>query len=505
MRETKSDASRPPESTSYTPAHAPDPTQPAHPATSSRIRLALAAALPPAVLSKVERATSPRIRLALAWVACLSVGLAVFYHGWTFLDRPHRPHGNSGHLNIDFASQWLMGRMILEGEGRRLYDRRAIRPVLERAYPPADEDPAQEMSDVDQVMVCLVQGDDKIAPETLGGSLYPPVHALLFAPFSLLPPHPAYRLMQVLNLLLPLVLGWVAQRLSNGRVWCPVAALVLFLMPGYSGAIALGQNAQFSLLVLALGWWQMMRRRPILAGTLWGLLAFKAVWAVAFFPVTLLTGRWRMALAMAATGLTLVALTLPLVGVQTWLDWLAVCRVATAGYESSGAWILFSRDLQGLVRRLFIMEPTRDWLMTAPNGALPNALALGLWGAVAAATVIVALWRRQAVRADAGPGAAFILLGGWLSAFHFMYYDTLLTALPLLLLFVRPEGKKLVPHVALVGLIASHWVLRPTTPFSGCYLPIDTYMLLGLWAWCGTQVIGTWKRRPPRVDRQPAV
>jgi hypothetical protein len=211
--------------------------------------------------------------------------------------------------------------------------------------------------------------------------------------------------------------------------------------------------------------------------------------------VTLLTGRWRMALAMAATASALVALTLPLVGVQAWVDWLAVCRLATAGYENSVTWILFSRDLQGLVRR---------WYLPEPSGALPNTLAFGLWLAVSAATVVVALWRRQAVRADRGPGAAFILLGGWLSAFHFMYYDTLLTALPLLLLFVRPDGKQLVPSVALVGLLASYCVLRWTDPYS-YYRPIDTYLLLGLWAWCGKQVVDTWERRTPCVDCQPAV
>jgi hypothetical protein len=415
----------------------------------------------------------------------------MFYQAWNYplFDQPHRRDGSSGHFNVDFSSQWLMGRMIVEGEGRRLYDRPSIRAVLERAYPRADEDPGQKMSDVDQVMVWLLKGDDKIAPETLGGSLYPPVHGLFFAPLSLLPPRSAYRLVQVLNLLLPFVLGWVAQRLSGGRVWCPVAALVLFLMPGYSGAIALGQNAQLSLLVLALGWWQMMRGRPVVAGVLWGLLAFKAVWAVAFFPVTLLTGRWRMALAMAATGFTLVALTLPLVGVQTWFDWLAVCRLASARYEHFGIWIIFSRDLQGLVRR---------WFFPEPSGVLPNILALGLWFAVSATTVVVALWRRQAVRSDLGPGAALILLGGWLSAFHFMYYDTLLTSLPLLLLFAPPEGKKLIPCAFLASLVACYPALMWLNP-GYFFSPIDTYLLLGLWAWCGWQIIARYRGGQPEV------
>lgn len=422
--------------------------------------------------------TFSNMRIVLAWVICLSVALIMSIQAWGFYKRPERPDGNAGHLNVDFSSQWLMGRMIVEGKGRSLYDRPSIRSVIERAYPRADEDPKQATSDVDQVMEVLVEGDGKIAPENIGGSLYPPVHAMLFAPLDLLPPRPAYRFMQVINLVLAFLLGWMAQRLSNGRVWWPVGTVVLLLTPAYTGAIFLGQNALLSLLVLTLGWWQLMCKRPVLAGVLWGLLAFKPVWAVAFLPLTLLTGRWRMALAMGATGLTLVALTLPLVGIQTWFDWLAVTRLATAGYENRVGWILMSRDLQGLVRR---------WYIDEPSAPLPTTVAIGVWLVVAAVTVIVAVWRRRAVRSYQGPGAAFMLLGGWLSGFHFMYYDTLLTALPMLLLFTQPEGKKLVPSIIQLLLIVSPcliWLARPRFDFT----PTDTYLLLGLWAWCGLQL-----------------
>jgi hypothetical protein len=437
----------------------------------------------------MDAAASSWTRWVLAWAICLVVGLHQFNVAWTSFNRSWRPDGNAGHVNIDLASQWLLARMIVTGQGRQLYDRHAIQSVLKRAYPRTDEDPKQDMSDVDQIMEWLVEGDGQTVPKTVGGSLYPPVHGMLFAPLGLLSPHAAYRAMQVLNLLLPLLLGWVAQRLSHGRVWCPVAALVLFLMPGYYGVVFLGQNALLTLLLLALGWWQMMRERTILAGVLWGMMAFKPVWAVAFLPVALLTGRWRMAAAMAVTGAVLVALTLPLVGVQTWFDWLAVCRVATARYKYFVPWVLFSRDLQGLVRR---------WFLPEPDAALPNALALAVWFAVTATTVGVTLWRRWVVRADAGPAAAFLLFGAWLSGFHFMYYDTLLTALPLLLLFIRPMDRKVVPAVALAALLASYSVLRCFHPLQ-YYEPIDTYLLLGLWAWCGVQVARAGKQAVPRL------
>ena len=440
----------------------------------------------------------PRARLVCAWLLALSAGAVAIEYAWcAAFASPERNDGNSGHTSIDFGGQWLMGRMLVEGKGRLLYDRAAIRDVLERGYPRGDEDPVgvreHYKSDADKLMDWLPQGDDRIAPPTLGGPLYPPVHGLLFAPFGMLSPRTAYRVLQTINLLLVFVLGWMAERLSGGRVWCPVASLILMLLPGYAGAINLGQNSILSLFLLTLGWWQVVRGRPVLGGIVWGLLAFKPVWAVAFFPVTLLTGRWRMALAMAATGLTLIALTLPFVGVQTWFDWVKVGRLATVGYTHAESWIVLSRDLQGLMRRFFL---------SAPDEPLATRCAVGLWLVILSATVSFAVWQRRAVRADHGPGAAFILLGAWLNCFHFMYYDSLLAALPLLLLFTMPGGRKVVPFAVVVLLIVTHYTAAWLDP-TFHYPPFDTYLVLGLWAWCGWQIM-----RAPTItsrDRQGAL
>jgi hypothetical protein len=431
----------------------------------------------------------PRARLISAWVLALCGGAVALGYAWAFSAAdPRRNDGNSGHASIDFGGQWLMGRMIVEGEGRRLYHRPTIRAVLERNYPRADENPADasDKSDADKLMDWLSAGDGTIAPETVGGALYPPVNALLCAPLGCLPPRVAYRIMQTLNLLLVFALGWLAQRWSEGRVWWPVASLLLMLFPGYAGAINLGQNSVVSLLFLTVGWFLAVRGYPLAGGALWGLLAFKPVWAVAFFPVTLLTQRWRMALGMVLSGLTLVALTLPLVGWQSWLDWLAVGQLAAKGYARDDTWIVLSRDVQGAVRRFF---------MAAPNAAFPSRLAVGCWLTLWAAAVILPLFRPRALRADDGPGPAFVLLGAWLGCFHFMYYDSFLAALPMLLLFTPRAGRKVVPFIVLVLLIGSHYAATTIDrDRTFRFPPFDTYLAFALWAWCGYQVL-----RPGRV------
>src|SRR5262249_42469931 len=70
------------------------------------------------------------------------------------------------------------------------------------------------------------------------------------------------------------------------------------------------------------------------------------------------------------------------------------------------------------------------------------------WALVAACfapTALLAWLRpRQARAAVTGIPAGFLLLGAWLTCFHFMYYDVLLSALALFVLLAEP-GKYLEP------------------------------------------------------------
>ncbi|MGH7171845.1 MAG: glycosyltransferase family 87 protein, partial [Gemmataceae bacterium] len=305
----------------------------------------------------------PRTRWVICWLILLGSLVFVAVEAWKSFNEAERGDGNAGHTTIDFGGQWLMGRMLVEGQGRHLYDRHYLRPVAHNGYPAGVEraeatksdakDPKAAKSDAaksdaDSLMDWLAGTDDSEAPPVvasflaplaaqngleesavlanaqrtwteerlahvtapwIGGSLYPPVHALYYAPLSLLRPPIAYRVIQGFILVLVLFAGWVIQRMTEGRVWWPVASVFLMMFPGFSGCITLGQNGMFTLTVVLVGWWQLMRGREVLAGLCWGLLAFKPVWAAAFFLVPLLTARRRMAVSMALAGLLQIALT----------------------------------------------------------------------------------------------------------------------------------------------------------------------------------------------------
>ena len=66
----------------------------------------------------------------------------------------------------------------------------------------------------------------------------------------------------------------------------------------------LGQNAQFTLLILVWGWCLAAKGHELRAGAVWGLLAFKPVWAVAFLLVPIVLRRWRMLFGMVAAVVT---------------------------------------------------------------------------------------------------------------------------------------------------------------------------------------------------------
>ncbi len=392
------------------------------------------------------------------------------------------------------------------------------------------------------------------AVHPVGGPLYPPVNAIFYSPLALMDPHLSYRVQQIFNVLLVFVAAAGARTLARGRVWIPVMAVFIMLFPGFAGSVNLGQNATLTLVILVWGWALAARGRPALGGMVWGLLAFKPVWALSFLLVPLLTRRWRFGLTMIATGTGLALMTLPFVGLHSWFDWLAVGKEATDTYDRERNWIFLSRDLLSVPRRYLLDFDKGYWeRLDQPFWLLGrweinvSFLCTLLGGAMVVFALentvrLAVLRRRQAPAAD-GPPAAFLLLGAWMCCYHFMYYDALLGSLGLFLLFTEPRrylspllvalaplqravaGRAVVayhqaappealpPPVVMTLAPRSVWTLNRMAPTAVLLLllihylfpvlgwgshwgaPWDTFALAGVWAWCGWQ----WLRRGEKV------
>ena len=536
----------------------------------------------------------------VAWAVCLVVASGRIHHARDEFAKavtspPHevRADGNSGHAQIDFGGQFVMGRMLVTGHGRELYHRQAQWPVVWTAFPPECEAPQTRTAfpkhrrapaDRDKPfahdaegMMSWVMGTD--APEwtpagtaatlpllsqhpfvaaaltahaaerlnpqlvesvsrpAVGGPLYPPIHAFLYAPLALTnDPQAAYKFLQYLSLALTFTAGLAIRRIARGRIWWPLATLAVLLFPGYRSGLDLGQNQVVTLNILLWGWVLVVRHRDGWAGIVWGLLAFKPVWAVAFLVVPLVMGRWRMLLTMCLTGAAAVLLTLPVVGVQVWLDWLAVGREATATYNVNENWITLSRDLTGLVRRA-----TVDF--TKPPGerddpAIHRACVTLLLVVMVTTATVYRLRRRPGT--VTGPAAGFVMLGAYLCCYRYMYYDALLALAPLAVLAADPRQLlrgvySLVPvggsqvratcsvnaawptalaalllwenffmGLALEGSLTFGWLGSPATIAGGMpsaapklstnttiYSPLDTWILLALWAGLAVKLLWT--------------
>jgi hypothetical protein len=532
------------------------------------------------------------------------VGIAMTVRAWqSFDDPPHLPpqqrraDGNSGHAQIDFGGQWVMGRMLATGHGRELYHRQRQWTIVRQAYPVDDESPQQRTAafsrgessrhDAENLMSWFMGRDPpewrmvggavalplaqspltppffgvaleqavhealtpeliaKVSEPAIGGPLYPPVHALFYAPLGMIEsPRRAYHLFQVFAVLLVPLAGWGIHRLTEGRIRWSVATLALFVYPGMRAGLDLGQNPTITLVILIGGWVLACRGYNVAGGMIWGFLAFKPVWAAAFIVVPLLMRRWRFVVAMVATGAAFGLATLPLVGLESWFHWLKIGQEASALYQVNTNWIDLSRDLQGIPRRLLLdfSQPQHE-----RGSATVSGIAWTLWGTVFGATVLLYGWRGDRKK-PIGLSAGFLFLGAYLTCFHFMYYDTLLSAVAVAVLLADPrpflETKcfpiawrksvaqwppslaarpAVVPPLAArmwgyvnscpLTLVAALFVVENvlagleleatvgirrfatdgTVPRlqadTGLRYPLDTFILLALWAWCGWQLV----------------
>jgi hypothetical protein len=162
--------------------------------------------------------------------------------------------------------------------------------------------------------------------------VYPPYTLLLALPFGLGPWWWSYGGFQALSFagMAATLRSWTRTRTEfwlvlGGVALCPAAAYTL-------GA---GQNSFFTA-ALVLGGLALLDRRPVLAGALLGLLAFKPQFAL-LVPVALLAARaWRAIGGAAATVALLLLVSLVVPGLAIWRGWL---HLFLSGDLTPRAWV----------------------------------------------------------------------------------------------------------------------------------------------------------------------
>lgn len=437
----------------------------------------------------------PRNRLA--WVFTTLIGLIYLDAAWN----------STGHVTCDFACQWLIGRMFFLGQAEDLYVVGHEKTILAQGY--NGQDWEKMVRDI------LQKGRASIADEEIEGPLYPPTHGLLMMPFAMLDPRAAYAVLTLIYVQLVFLCGYLIRDITQARIQAGEAALLCMVFPNFAGGIVLGQNSSLTLTVILAGWWLWTRRRPWLAGMVWGLLAYKPVFAVALLWVPVVLLNWRFLAGMMASGAGFVAATLPFTGLAPWLRWLQVGRHGAELYATDPNWVWMSRDLIGLPRRqlwdwehfwehLQLVMGQRDFDPETMQGVLTDPFAtwvgVSLWLGVLVATAAGFVLLRWLSRARSGFGdipsfgflPAFLLFGALLTPYHFMHYDLQPLALPMCLLLAVSDQLGRLARLVLVGihLVLVHCHMDLSMGHGSIRIPFETLLLVGVWGWTGCLTVG---------------
>lgn len=229
---------------------------------------------------------------------------------------------------------------------------------------------------------------------------YPPMALFLMAPLALLPSFPSY-LVWCLATLALFAASVRAYFGDNRRV------LMLALAPSSCANIVFGQTG-FVASALLVGGLALLERRPLLAGLLLGLLAFKPQLGI-MLPLALAAARlWRPFLAAAFAALAAAVASVAVFGIAAWRDYFELTIPFELNYAAHGQNPFIQKAPTIFVAARLLGAP-------ANLGYLLQATAL----VAVAAIVIWAFGRRRDRELQAG----VLLAGTALASPHIHVYD----------------------------------------------------------------------------------
>lgn len=330
----------------------------------------------------------------------------------------------AGHpIGADFITPWSASRLALNGTPAAVYNVVHLWPVEKAA----------------------------VGSKAIGyaGFYYPPTYLLMVLPLAVLP--------YAWSLLAWTTAGVIAYL---GIVWkIDPERDALWLAIAFPGALINLTNGQNGFLTTALlgGALLSLERRPILAGTLFGLMTYKPQFGVLVPLFLLATGRWRAFIAALVTLAVFAALSLALFGAQTWQAFFSSVSFARH--------VVLEQGGPGFGKLQSTFAAARLWRFGL-------ATSYGLQAAVALLTAIAAtwVWRRTAAFALQ---AAALATGTLLMSPYMMDYDLVVLALGVAWLALEgrrwgflPWEKSLLVFAWLLPLMARTLATRAMVPLA---------------------------------------
>ncbi|MGO4712279.1 glycosyltransferase family 87 protein [Bradyrhizobium sp. 2TAF24] len=350
-----------------------------------------------------ERARGYSVLLLAIATAGLLAWIALSHH---MVDRNGKP------LGTDFSSFYAAGALAREGQAAGAYD-----PQLHHAR----------------------------QQQTFGAATpyyawqYPPVFLLVAAPLAALPYPVALALWQGVTLVLYLmVIRRIVRpvRPAAGRLWLLTAAAfpAVFINLGH------GQNGFLTAALLG-GGALLLTHRPLLAGVLFGLLAYKPQFALVI-PVALVAGGyWRSVMAATLTVAALAAVTTALFGVAPW-------QAFIASMEASRRVLLEAGDV-GFEKLQSAFAAVR-----LLGGGV--ALAYAVQAIVSGAVIVSVGWAFRVLRDDTEK-AALLLAATLLASPHVLDYDLMVLGPTIAFAVATGLSRGFRPYE--ISLLAAAWTV----------------------------------------------
>ncbi|MDU0958438.1 MAG: glycosyltransferase family 87 protein [Bradyrhizobium sp.] len=334
-------------------------------------------------------------RAVLILLVALTLYNGTYLVSW-WLSSPQPPFG-------DFSGLWSFGKFAaLAGAG--IYD-----PFALAAY------------------------QQQLDPSLSGGGFpypYPPTFLLALIPLGMMALPAAY-------------VCWIAVTFalyalaSLGRDWLSLPGLALVAAPTTLINAITGQNGFLSAALL-IGGLRLLATRPLVAGALLGLLAYKPQF-VLLMPIVLLASRnWRAIGAAVVTTLIVVVITSATIDGSIWLQWI----VRFPSYQAL---------LQANQSSLDHMMPTV--IAGAHSIGAPPAIGYGLQ-LILSCLVAVLIWRASRRGIDSGT-IALIAIGSIIVTPYAMIYDMPMVAVAIMLHWkVRIDANEPVPPLEIGVTVA---------------------------------------------------
>jgi alpha-1,2-mannosyltransferase len=295
---------------------------------------------------------------------------------------------NGQPIGTDFSNVWAAGKLALDGQPDGPYD-------LARQY-------AAEKA--------IFGGGDV----PLYGWHYPPIFLLVAAALALLPYGWALFAWTVITL--PAYLASIRAILPRAET-----LLLALAFPAVFVNLGHGQNGFLTAALLG-GGLVLLDPRPIIAGGLLGLLAYKPQFGVMIPLVLIVTGRWSTIVAALATVLATAAAALGLFGAKAW--------IAFAESASFTRTVVLEQGGPGWEKIQSVFAAVRMW-----GGGIELAYATQTALALAVAGSLIWLWRS---RAAFELKAAALACGCLLATPYVLDYD--LVALAIAIAFLVRHG-----------------------------------------------------------------